>query len=142
MFEMEGNPLFTKVDAVVFRVPNIDTGLAFYRDRLGHKLLWRSHTAAGLSLGESETELVMSTQLGPETDLKVESVDTAIHRIVAAGGGVVSPATDIPIGKVAVVRDPFGNELVILDSSKGLLTTDERGNVTGVSRESNKDATI
>ena len=83
-----------------------------------------------------------STQLGPETDLKVESVDTAIDRIIAAVGSLVSPATDIPIGRVAVVRDPFGNELVILDSSKGLLTTDERGNVTGVSRESNKDATI
>jgi len=30
-----------------------------------------------------------------------------------------------------VVRDPWGNQLVLLDTSKGLLVTDNEGNVTG-----------
>lgn len=30
------------VDAVTFRVPDLDAGLAFYRDRLGHELIWRN----------------------------------------------------------------------------------------------------
>jgi hypothetical protein len=35
---------------------------------------------------------------------------------------------------VAVVRDPFGNLLVLLDLSKGTYTTDADGMVTGVRR--------
>ncbi len=36
---------------------------------------------------------------------------------------------DIAIGRCAVVRDPFGNVLVVLDMSKGALHTDAGGNV-------------
>jgi len=32
---------FLRVDAVVVRVPTVDEGLAFYRDPLGHELIWR-----------------------------------------------------------------------------------------------------
>jgi catechol 2,3-dioxygenase-like lactoylglutathione lyase family enzyme len=129
---MAVKPLFMKVDAVLVRVPSVDQGLAFYRGKLGHRLLWRSETAAGLALAESESELVISTELGPETDLMTESVDSAIDRFVAAGGTILAGPTEVSIGKLVVVRDPFGNELVLLDSSKGRLTTDGQGNVTGV----------
>jgi hypothetical protein len=30
-----------------------------------------------------------------------------------------------------VIRDPWGNELVLLDTTKGLLVTDAEGNVIG-----------
>jgi hypothetical protein len=39
---------------------------------------------------------------------------------------------DIPVGRLAVVQDPFGNVLVLIDLSKGTYTTDEDGSVTGV----------
>jgi hypothetical protein len=39
---------------------------------------------------------------------------------------------EIPVGRVAVVADPFGNPLVILDLSKGRYVTDGGGQVTGV----------
>jgi hypothetical protein len=42
-----------------------------------------------------------------------------VERFCAAGGEVVSPSAEISIGRVAVVRDPFGNLLVLLDMSKG-----------------------
>jgi predicted enzyme related to lactoylglutathione lyase len=67
---------------------------------------------------------------GKETDFAVDSVPDAIDAIVAAGGKVLVPPFDIQIGKCAVVLDPWGNELTILDSSKGQLT-DPDGNVTG-----------
>jgi catechol 2,3-dioxygenase-like lactoylglutathione lyase family enzyme len=124
--------LITKVDAVMLRVPSLDEGLAFYRDRLGHQLIWRSDTAAGLAMSESNAELVIATDLGPETDLMVDSVEAAVEEFVAAGGRVRVEPKDIPIGRLAVVLDPFGNELVLLDSSKGHFTTDEAGHVTGV----------
>ena len=39
---------------------------------------------------------------------------------------------DIPVGRLAVVADPFGNTLVLLDLSKGRYVTDATGNVKAV----------
>jgi predicted enzyme related to lactoylglutathione lyase len=55
-----------------------------------------------------------------------------IWRNEAVGQVLVEPM-DIPIGRLAVVEDPFGNRLVVLDSSKGTYDTDEAGSVVGVS---------
>lgn len=38
----------------------------------------------------------------------------------------------IPVGRVAVVADPFDNVLVLIDLSKGRYATDEQGSVTAV----------
>jgi uncharacterized damage-inducible protein DinB len=78
---------------------------------------------AGLGMGGSDTELVVSTDLGPETDLLLTSVDDAVQRLVGAGATVVAEASDIPVGRVAVVRDPFGNDLTLVDLSKGRYAT-------------------
>jgi predicted enzyme related to lactoylglutathione lyase len=128
-------PLFRGVDCVRVPVPDLDAGLAFYRDELGHALRWRSDTAAGLRLGKGrgETELVIHVESDrAETDLLVDDVPRAIARLVRAGGTLVAGPFEIPVGRVAVAADPWGNPLVVLDLSKGLLRTDRRGRVTGV----------
>ena len=123
-------PLIRKVDCVQIHVPDLEAGLAFYRDRLGHQLIWRTALAAGLRLPDTEAELVLHTErLGIEVNLLVDSVDAAVARIVAAGGAIVVPAFDIQIGRCVVVQDPWGTQLILLDASKGLLVTDEAGNV-------------
>jgi hypothetical protein len=38
---------------------------------------------------------------------------------------------DLRIGRCAVVQDPWGNQLTILDMSKGALVTDADGKVIG-----------
>jgi catechol 2,3-dioxygenase-like lactoylglutathione lyase family enzyme len=125
--------LFTKVDCVRIPVPDLDEGLAFYSGRLGHRLIWRTETAAGLRLPGSDSELVLHTEGGePEVDLLVDSVDDAVAEIVRAGGSVRVAPGDIPVGRVAVVDDPFGNPLTILDLTKGRYRTDADGTVTGV----------
>jgi catechol 2,3-dioxygenase-like lactoylglutathione lyase family enzyme len=125
--------LFRTVDCVRIPVPDLDRGLAFYRGRLGHELIWRTDTAAGLRLPDGDTELVLHTEGDePEVDLLVESVDAAVASVLAAGGTVRVAAMDIPVGRVAVVADPFGNPLTILDLSKGRYQTDGNGRVTGV----------
>jgi hypothetical protein len=43
------------------------------------------------------------------------------------------------IGRCARVRDPFGNELVLLDQSKGRLATDADGRVIGVEPRPSRD---
>ncbi len=114
-------PLFRAVDAVGVRVPSLEEGLAFYHDALGHELLWRTETMVALGFGDSETELVLALDTGPETDLLVESVEDAVAAITAAGGTLVAGPDDIAVGQVAVVRDPFGNQLTLVDLTKGRL---------------------
>ena len=124
------SPLVRKVDCIQVPVPALADGLAFYRDKLGHALIWRTETAAGLRLPDTDAELVLQTERpGLEVDLLVASADAAAERFVAAGGTLVAPVFDIQIGRCAVVRDPWGTVLVLLDMSKGALVTDEAGRV-------------
>ena len=124
--------LIRKVDCVRLYVPNLEAGLSFYHDRLGHELIWRTKSAAGLRLPESEAELVLQAEdQRQEVDLLVDSADEAARLIEQAGGQVVVPPFDIQIGRCVVVEDPWGNPLVLLDAGKGLLATDADGNVIG-----------
>jgi predicted enzyme related to lactoylglutathione lyase len=125
-------PLFVKLDNLLLRVDDIDAAIAFYRDRLGHRLIWRDGEAAGFALSETDTELVVHRRVGPETDILVEDADEAFEILLAAGGAAVEPPFEIAIGRCARVRDPFGNVLVLLDQSKGRLLTDDQGRVRGV----------
>ena len=125
-------PLFRKVDCIRLYVSDLEAGLSFYRDQLGHPLAWRTEQEAGLRIPGSESELVLQTERpGLEVDLTVQSADEAAARWQALGGKVIVPPFDIRIGRCVVVQDPWGNPLVLLDTSKGLLVTDEEGNVIG-----------
>ena len=126
------DPLFRKLDCLRLPVPDLDSGLAFYRDRLGHRLLWRTDTQASLQLPDSDAELVIQTeQPHAEANLLVASADAAAEAIVRAGGSILQPPFDIQVGRCAVLADPWGNRLVVLDLGKGRLATDAEGNVVG-----------
>ena len=122
--------LVRKVDCVSLAVSDLDEALSFYRDKLGHDLNWRSRTAAGLRLPDSDAELVIHTEPRPQAaELLVSSVPSAVERFLAAGGTLRLGPFEIAIGRCAVVADPWGNDLVLLDMSKGPLETDSEGNV-------------
>lgn len=127
-------PLLRKVDAVTFAVPDLDAGLDFYVARMGHQLRWRNDRIglAAVALPDSDTEIVLTTAHGYEPNWLVDSAAEAAATVAAAGGTIISPPVDIPVGQVAVVADPFGNVLVLVDLSKGRYATDEEGDVTGV----------
>jgi predicted enzyme related to lactoylglutathione lyase len=83
-------------------------------------------------MAKGEGELVLQTERPElEPNFLVDSADDAARRFAAAGGSVVAGPIDIQIGRCVVVRDPWGNRLVLLDMSKGRLVTDELGNITG-----------
>jgi predicted enzyme related to lactoylglutathione lyase len=128
------DPLLRMVDAVTLTVPNLDAGLSFYADQLGHEMLWRNDAVgqAGLRCPDSETEIVLTTNLDPEPNWLVHSADAAAAAVVAAGGRVVEQPSDIAVGRLAVVEDPFGNRLVLLDLSTGRYRTDAARSVTGI----------
>jgi predicted enzyme related to lactoylglutathione lyase len=131
---MSATPLLQKVDAVQVPVPDLGAGLRFYRDCLGHDLQWRNDQIgqAGLAMPGSDTEIVLTTGQKYEPNWLVTSAGEAAATVQAAGGRVVTGPFDIPVGRVAVVADPFGNILVLVDLSKGRYITDSMGNVTGV----------
>jgi predicted enzyme related to lactoylglutathione lyase len=101
---------------------------------LGHELVWRNDAEGqvGLRLPESQAELVLSTNLKYAVKWLVTSVSEAVERSLEAGGRVILEPTQIPVGRLAVVNDPFGNALVLLDLSAGRYVTDVDGRVLGV----------
>jgi predicted enzyme related to lactoylglutathione lyase len=132
MSPVSPKPLLAKVDGVQLAVPDLEAALAFYRDRLGHEVIWRTDRAVGLRLSASDTELVLQRERSaPEVDWLVDSVEVAAERFQQAGGEIEVPPFDIPIGRCVVVRDPWGNRLVLLDMSQGRLVTDSAGQVLG-----------
>jgi len=127
-------PLLQKIDAVTIPVPDLDAGLRFYRDRLGHEMRWRNDAIgqAGLGLPGSDSEIVLATRLKYEPNWLVSSADEAAEVIEAAGGRIVAGPEEIAVGKLVVAEDPFGNALVLLDLSKGHYVTDDTGQVISV----------
>lgn len=125
-------PVFRKIDCYSIPVDNLDKGIEFYAS-LGHALLWRDgNHSAGLSLPDSDDELVLHTDGRPfETCILVDAVDDAIRSIADNGGTLVFGPIPIRVGKYALLHDPWGNPLPILDFSNGKLATDGAGNVIG-----------
>ena len=121
--------VFLKIDCHMLSAPDLDAAIDFYQNRLGQSLIWRTDDAAGFRMPETDAELVVHRRLAAETDLLVKSVPEAVERLVTAGASCIAPPFDIAIGKCAVMRDPFGNTLTILDQSKGPLRTEARKNV-------------
>jgi lactoylglutathione lyase len=127
-------PLIQKVDCLHIDVPDISAGLAFYAERLGHVLLWRTETAAGMKMPDTDAEIVLdAAPTRYKIDLLVDSAEEAAARFVEAGGTITHGPFEIDIGNAVAVRDPFGNEYVLLDTSKGHYVTGPDGEVIGVS---------
>jgi predicted enzyme related to lactoylglutathione lyase len=116
---VSGPALFRKLDSLQLPVRDLAAAIAFY-ERLGHEVIWRRRDAVGLRLPDTDAELVLQTERPEaEVDLLVEDADEAVERFVGAGGRLVAPPFDIEIGRCAVVEDPWGNRLVLLDMSRG-----------------------
>jgi lactoylglutathione lyase len=126
-------PLFKNIDCISVKVDDLERAITFYSEKLGHALLWKTQTSAGLGFPDGKSELVLHTeQRPPGTDLLVESVPDAIKQFIEAGGKLVFGPIDIPVGLFAIVSDPWGNQLTMLDLSKGVYQVDKDKNVIGV----------
>ena len=47
-------------------------------------------------------------------DVLVDDIDAAVERIVALGGADTGTREELPRGRIAVMRDPGGNEFCVL----------------------------
>ena len=62
-----------------------------------------------------------------ETNWLVDSMDTAIHDLVVSGAKLAAAPSTIPLGRVAVVIDPFGNPLVLVELTGRYETATDTG---------------
>jgi len=138
---MSASALLQKIDSIRIPVPNLETGLAFYRDQLGHVLIWRLPHGAGLRMPGSNAEIVL-VPAGDDlqVNFQVASADTAAERFSEAGGKVLLEPFNTLNGRAAVVQDPFGNVYALRDDRLGELVTDDQGTVLGTEAGENSGA--
>jgi lactoylglutathione lyase len=111
-----------KIDCVMVRVPEVEAAAEYYARVFGLRRLWQDDAAAGMGLPETDAEIVLHTMdLPPGCGVHylVDDVLTAVATCRQEGCVVREPPFEIAIGRCAVLEDPFGNVLCVLDLTKG-----------------------
>jgi len=117
--------MLKKIDCVMIRVEDIQAAVAYYTDVFGLRPVWWDETSTGLAFPETDAEIVLhreqNTPSRVEVNYLVDDVIVAARTFVTKGCRVLVEPFDIAIGKCAVIEDPFGTRLCILDMTKGPL---------------------
>lgn len=108
------------IDCVMLHVDDLEAGAAFYELVFGLRRNWRDETSLGMGLPESDTEIVLHTMdINVSVHYLVDGVDAVVPSYIAQGCVLRVAPFDIVIGRCAVLADPFGNDIAILDMTKG-----------------------
>ena len=116
--------MLRKIDCVMIRVDDLNAARDFYSDVFGLKPVWQDEQTgqAGLLFPESDAEIVLHTD--PDIPGQVEvhylvtDVVAAVQKYADQGCTILAEPFDVRMGKCAVIRDPFGTRLCLLDASK------------------------
>jgi lactoylglutathione lyase len=114
--------MLRKIDCVMVRVPDLTVAVEFYTRVFGLQALWRDETSVGMGMPETDAEVVLHTMDLPadrSVHYLVDDVPDAVATGQRAGCVVREPPFDVAIGRGAVIEDPFGNLVCLLDMSKG-----------------------
>jgi predicted enzyme related to lactoylglutathione lyase len=111
--------MFRKIDCVMVPVPDLDAAVGYYERVFGLTVNWRDDESVGMRMPESDAEIVLTISGVSGVHFLVDDVTSAVNEAVAAGCTVTRAPFDIVIGKCAVLKDPFGNPVYVLDMSKG-----------------------
>jgi predicted enzyme related to lactoylglutathione lyase len=107
----------------MIRVEDVETAARYYAEVFGLQPQWSGDSAIGLVFPESDAEIVLHSDPGipsaVEVHYLVDDVIAAVAHYAALGCQILVAPFDITIGKCAVIRDPFGIRLCILDMTKG-----------------------
>jgi predicted enzyme related to lactoylglutathione lyase len=107
----------------MIRVNDLETATAYYHEVFGLTPLWRDELSVGLGFPETDAEIVLhcNPELPNPVDVHylVDAVESAVQFFREKDCQVLVEPFDIPIGKCAVIQDPFGTVLSILDMTKG-----------------------
>jgi predicted enzyme related to lactoylglutathione lyase len=115
--------MLRKIDCIMIRVEHIEAAASYYTDVFGLRPQWSGDGSIGLKFRESDSEIVLHRDPNIPSSIEVhylvDDVITAVAEYAAQGCRVLVAPFDITIGKCAVIRDPFGTRLCILDMTKG-----------------------
>jgi lactoylglutathione lyase len=110
-----------KIDAVIHRVADLDEAIKFYVEVLGLKLGWKDESMAGVLFPGNDSELVLHTDENlpnPNVSFQVENVEAFVEEYKGKGYKVLVEPFDIRCGRCAVLSDPYGNGIEVMDLTK------------------------
>jgi lactoylglutathione lyase len=115
--------MLRKIDCVMIRVNDVEAAAAYYVKVFGLHPRWSGDDSIGLAFPETDAEIVLHNDpdipSSVEVHYLVDDVVDAVAHAAAQGCNVLVAPFDITIGKCAVISDPFGTRLCILDMTKG-----------------------
>jgi lactoylglutathione lyase len=126
--------MLRKIDCVMIRVDDVEAAATYYAKVFGLYPQWSGDDSVGLAFPETDAELVLYNDphipSSVEVHYLVDDVEAAVAHFAAQGCLVLVAPFDITIGKCAVISDPFGTRLCILDLTKGLRPLNLVGSAT------------
>jgi lactoylglutathione lyase len=115
--------MLRKIDCIMIRVADVEAAAAYYAKVFGLFPQWREAGSVGLEFPETDAEIVLHCDPNIPSSVEayylVDDVVAAVAHFAAQGCRALVDPFDISIGKCAVIGDPFGTRLCILDITKG-----------------------
>ena len=116
--------MLRKIDCVMIRIGDVEAAAEYYARVFGLIPQWSGDGSVGLVFPESDAEIVLHNDANLPSNVEVHYlVDDALAAVAeyaAQGCQILVEPFEITIGKCAVIQDPFGTRLCILDMTKGM----------------------
>ena len=107
----------------MIRVDDVVAGEKFYAEVFGLKPIWREAGSVGMKLPETDVEIVLHNSVEipnkVEVHYLVDDVVVAVKNYAEKGCRVLVPPFEVLMGKCAVIEDPFGTTICLLDQTSG-----------------------
>ena len=114
-----------KIDCIMIKVDDVEKARDFYVRTFGMIPAWKdtfTPGAVGLRFPESETEIVLHSiadiPVRVDVTYLVYDVAAAVEMLRNEGCSIIEGPFDVTIGKCAVIADPFGTPMTIIDMTK------------------------
>lgn len=112
-----------KIDSIMFRVKDLDKSAAFYEKVLGLKKAWRDEKEGmiGFTLPGNDSEIVIHSNPhipNPDFCFLVRDVEESCREYTEKGFRISMGPFGVRCGKCAVLEDPDGNKIPIIDLTR------------------------
>ncbi|MEX0144884.1 VOC family protein [Massilia sp. LMS1-1-1.1] len=105
---------------VTYPVPDLDKAKAWYSQVFGTAPYFDQPFYVGFNIGGFELGLLPDGQPGTQGSVTywgVDGIEQEVERIVALGGSLHHPITDVGDGiRTMELLDPFGNQIGLIDN--------------------------
>jgi len=112
-----------KIDNIMFFVKDLEKASKFYENVLGFKRVWtyKKNKMIGFVFDESDSEIVIHGDPeipNPDFSFLVENVEQFCEEYRKKGYSLIREPFDVRCGKFAILADPDGNAIPIIDLTK------------------------